>query len=86
MSCIGILVGQYVEIAWLDEDADRIYGCSSTRIEFAEVTFVQNDRGGYVASSDDGVSILRFHFYIVGNLYGWLEGCIGNGVEGSAPL
>lgn len=86
MSCIGILIAQYVEIAWLDEDADRIYGCSSTRIEAAEVALVQNNRGCYVVSCNDVVSILRFHFYIVGNLNGWLEGCIGNGVEGSAPL
>ena len=86
MSCISILVGQYVEIAWLDEDADRIYGCSSPRIEATEVAFVQNDRGCYIFSCNDGGSILRFHFYIVGNLNGWLEGCIGNGIEGSAPL
>ena len=55
-------------------------------LKIPEVAFIQNDRGCYVLSCNDGDSILRFHFYIVGNPNGWLEGCIGNGVEGFAPL
>ena len=84
MTRIGILVSQYIEISWLDEDIDVINRCRIGRIECFEISISQNDGRGYVLTGHR-FSVFIFQNYIVGDGDGGYERDISNGLEGGAP-
>ena len=87
MSCIGILVSKYVEIAWLDEDADGgDVADSLIRFQIVEILVVEDDTRCFILSGDNLLLVLVLEYHIVIHLDGWLEFLVGDDEEIGTPL